>query len=197
MNDFDGIAWCYDALKKLVFGDALDEAASHYLHKIPVGSNVLIIGGGTGRLLNDFPVGVQITYIEKSGKMLKYARKRSSGDIDFHHIDFLDYLPTHSFNFVVCPFFLDLFNPELLKEVIKKIQNTLHPGGQLLVADFSYRQSLLISLMYKVFSVVSKISGDKILPIQDLLINSGFQLIESTTYLNGLVFSSRFRRVTN
>ena len=197
MNDFDGIAWCYDALKKLVFGDTLDEAASHYIPGIPVGSNVLIIGGGTGRLLNDFPEEVQITYIEKSGKMLKYARKRSSGEIDFQHIDFLDYQPTHSFNFVVCPFFLDLFNPKLLNEVIKKIQNTLHPGGQLLVTDFSYRQSLLISLMYKVFNVVSKISGGKILPIQNLLINSGFQLIESTTYLNGLVFSSRFQHVTN
>ena len=197
MNDFEGIAWSYDTLKKLVFGDELDVAASHYLHKIPVGSNVLIIGGGTGRLLNDVPEGVQITYIEKSGKMLEYARKRSSRDIHFQHIDFFDYQTAHCFNFVVCPFFLDLFNPELLNEVIIKLQNTLDPEGQLLVADFSYRKSLLISLMYKAFGVVSTISGRKILPIQDMLINAGFQLIDSATYFNGLVFSSRFQRVTN
>ncbi len=192
MNDFNGIAWCYDPLKQLVFGNKLDQASTHFLSAIPAGSRLLIVGGGTGNLLLGIPDGVQICYVEKSVEMLKKARSRLERKVDLIHLDFLDYHPSHPFDYVVCPFFLDLFDPDSLRAVIKKISSVLKEDGKLLVADFSFQKSGLLRLMYAAFGVVTNISAKSIPPIHDLLSNSGFEMVDSAVYFNGLVFSHQY-----
>lgn len=197
MNNFDRIAWCYDFVKRLVFGDMLDRASAHFLSKIPPGSKVLIIGGGTGRILDDISGELQITYLEKSVNMLRRAQRRQSANVDFVHIDLLDFQASKKFDCIICPFFLDLFTREMLGNVMLKLKQSMVPGGQLLVADFSYRSSVLLKIMYLGFRVSSNIPAKSIPPIQEMIVDSGFQLIDSTMFLNGQVFSSYFRHVTN
>mgnify|MGYP004092043989 CR=1 len=197
MNNFDGIAWCYDFVKRLVFGDVLDQASAHFLSKIPPGSKVLIIGGGTGRILNDISGELQITYLEKSANMLRRAQKRQSTSVDFEHIDFLDFQAPQKFDCIICPFFLDLFTQEMLGNVMLKLKESMVPGGQLLVADFSHRSSVLLKVMYLGFRALSNIPAKSIPPIQEMITFSGFHLIDSTMFLNGQVFSSHFRHVSN
>lgn len=192
MNNFDGIAWCYDPLKKLVFGNKLDQAATHLFSGIPVGSKVLVIGGGSGKILDGAPEGIKITYLEKSKQMIKKARRRPVLNIEFVHFDFLEYQPPGAFDYVMCPFFLDLFDPERMKSVIHKIRETLTKDGRLLVADFAFQHSNLLKLMYFGFRVVSNIPAKSIPPIHDILLHSEFKLMGSANFLNGLVFSNQY-----
>ncbi|MBV6639838.1 MAG: class I SAM-dependent methyltransferase [Cyclobacteriaceae bacterium] len=197
MNDFDGIAWCYDPLKRLIFGDTLDRASSHFLPKINPGARILILGGGTGKILQDVPDGVHITFLDKSEKMLQLAQKRPQKNVEFVNADFLNFQPPLKFDWVICPFFLDLFDSGTLNKVIRKIADVLVPGGELLVSDFTYRKSLLIRVMYVTFRIVSRVEARKIPPILKSLEGSGFQQLDSITFLNGLVFSCHHRQVSN
>jgi ubiquinone/menaquinone biosynthesis C-methylase UbiE len=63
-----------------------------YLDKIPAGSNVLILGGGTGWILSELKKinpTCRVYYIEASAKMLELAKARfvtpPSNDIFFIH----------------------------------------------------------------------------------------------------------------
>ncbi len=192
MNDFDGIAWCYDPVKRMVFGDKLDQAAAHFIPQILPGSKVLIVGGGTGNILQDFPPEVDIVYVEKSLKMMSRAKNKMLGNIEYINEDFLNYQPAVIFDFIICPFFLDLFDPVSLSRVIHKIKSMLSPKGQLLVADFSFQRSILLMIMYISFRILSNISARKIPPIHTTLEDSGFELLESRKFLDGLVFSSLY-----
>lgn len=74
---FDNIATWYDALAHLIFGDIRYSAQAHFLNQVPENSRIVIIGGGTGKLIEALtqlhPVGLDITYIEQSEKKIGRA----------------------------------------------------------------------------------------------------------------------------
>ena len=88
MNDFDGIASIYNGLKRLMFGNILDRIVADSMKSIPASSSVLIIGGGTGEILNYLPENCKVDYIEKSGKMIRKAKTQKRVGINFIHRDF-------------------------------------------------------------------------------------------------------------
>ena len=51
--DFNTVARPYDFISRLVFGDSLVEAQTSLLHYIPSNSQILIVGGGTGWILEE------------------------------------------------------------------------------------------------------------------------------------------------
>ena len=78
-DGFDRIAPYYDALKRLVFGNAIHRSQAHFLQRLPQGCRLLIIGGGSGEVLsllqNVNPL-CRIWYVEASSKMLSLASSR-------------------------------------------------------------------------------------------------------------------------
>src|SRR5690606_22865871 len=80
-TNFDSIAPIYDGLSRLVFGNALQRAQTEHISLIPPNSNVLLIGGGSGWLLEQlltYSPLAEVTYLEVSPKMLQLAQLRMS-----------------------------------------------------------------------------------------------------------------------
>lgn len=197
MNNFNFLAPIYDLLARLVFGQNLHQASIHFLNDIPSNSKVLVLGGGTGRILTDLE-GNQVTYVEKSQKMLNRAKERQLKElVNFIHTDFLKWESDQQFDVVICPFFLDVFDEDNLNLVLDKMRSSLDSNGQLMVTDFepselkSYR--LLLKIMHLFFRLFSSLESRRLKPIRQHILQSGFRIEAEKFWLNGLIFSLKAR----
>ena len=78
-GDFNWIAPLYDPLARVVFGWRLQRAQTVFLDQIPAGAVILIVGGGTGWLLEQVLTHWQprrVIYLEASARMLERASRR-------------------------------------------------------------------------------------------------------------------------
>src|SRR5689334_9161862 len=87
---FDRVAWVYDAMAGVVFGKSIFASQSHFLDRIPDDANVLILGGGTGKILKrlfSIKPRCHVWYIEASSQMISRARRNvhKPSDILFVH----------------------------------------------------------------------------------------------------------------
>lgn len=109
-RNYDSIAWFYDGLSRLVFGNALIKAKLFLLDSIPSNSRLLIVGGGTGWVLEEIakkhPSGLHITSIDASAKMVALARKRNAGanQVTFITSTIEDATLVATFDVVLTPF---------------------------------------------------------------------------------------------
>ena len=125
----------YDSLSHLIYGKALINAQVYPLQYIPANSNILIVGGGTGRVLAEIakiqPSGLNITYVEVAPKMIAASKKRNSGG---NHVIFINEAMenasfTADFDVVITPFLFDSFTEQTLLLVFNRIHALLKPGG--------------------------------------------------------------------
>ncbi|MDB5128927.1 class I SAM-dependent methyltransferase [Mucilaginibacter sp.] len=141
-GNYDNSASFYDSLSRLVFGRALINAQIYLLPQIPANSNILIIGGGTGWILEEItkfhPSGLRITYVEISAKMMVLSQKRNTGQNKVTYINQAmeqTNLPA-GFDVVITPFLFDNFTEETLPGIFNQIHKTLKPAGMWLYTDF-------------------------------------------------------------
>lgn len=196
-NNFDRIAPFYDLLVRLVFGRMLGKAASRYLGVVTPAQRVLVVGGGTGRILDYLPDSAEITYLELSSLMLEKARARQERNVTYIQEDFIQWQYQHKYDVIVFPFFLDVFGEKNLDRVIEKTKKLLDKDGLLLVSDFQSTSrrihQLLLKLMHLFFRLVADLESRKLLEIRSLLTEGGFLEVESETYSGGLIFSCYYR----
>ncbi len=83
-NNYDRIARYYDRIHHLFYGHAEIHAQVELLEYVRAGDRLLIVGGGTGWILEKiavkFPSGLEITYIEGSSRMMELSKRRSCGE---------------------------------------------------------------------------------------------------------------------
>src|SRR3954468_17972355 len=90
-RSYDAIAGIYDILAGMFIGKSLRNAQIYLAQNIPTGAKVLIVGGGTGWILEEITrihsSGLQIDYLDKSANMILKAAKRKFGQnsITFIH----------------------------------------------------------------------------------------------------------------
>lgn len=127
-------------MAKLVFMGKIRKAQREFINVIKDDSKVLIIGGGTGWILEDImkTATPSITYIEASIKMVARAEKRKypNGQIEFINEAYTGQ-NLGEFDFIMTPFFLDLFEGEDLKKMMYSINNALKTNGYWLFTDFN------------------------------------------------------------
>lgn len=194
MNNYDRIAWCYDWLKQLIFGDRLDQASQYFLSDLRPGSSLLILGGGTGKILEYIPQGVEIHYLEKSGKMIQRTQKRVDRKINFIQADFLTHETEQKYDYILCPFFLDTFNQETLELVVNRIKKLLKRNGVLLVSDFTGKQPSLVPLMYMFFRLTTRIQANSLPQIHREILEAGFTHSKSMDSSTQMFFSHCYRK---
>ncbi len=201
MNDFDLIAPLYDFLARLVFGNVLLNSQTAFLKEIQNGDRVLVLGGGTGRLLEHISAdNVVIDYVEPSTKMIERAKKRKcSCEVEFHHQRFEVYQSIGQYDVILCPFFLDLFSDPHLNEVLLKVQGLLKPKGKLIVSDFSSEakgpySKLLFKVMHSFFRWAAQIESRELLDHDHFVQAQGFEVMKEASFLNGMVYSRTYVR---
>ena len=202
---FDWIAPVYDALAFLVFGQRLQRAQAVFLKQIPANSSVLLVGGGTGRLLAQLLAQCQpatILYLEPSARMVALATERmlpTAGSVEFRVGDEMSLRDGERFDVIITPFVLDLFTNETLKNhLIPRLLVTLKPDGLWLVTDFTgtsvWWQRALLWTMIRFFRLTTGIEARHLADWQQVLARSGLVRQQQQLRVGGMVSTEVWRR---
>jgi ubiquinone/menaquinone biosynthesis C-methylase UbiE len=205
LNQFNRIARLYDLLSSLVFGRSLHKAQLIYLDQIPLQANVLILGGGTGKILNDLfrlNPAARIYYVEASASMIELAKKNS--EPFKKHIHFIhgtqNSIPDEvQFDVVITSFFLDMFSAPGIENLIRQVIKSLKSGGRWIVTDFIYPKRvlhhLLLRIMYLFFRIFCGIEAKRLPEWEGQLKKAGLQEAKSELSYNGFIKSALYRSV--
>lgn len=178
-NGFDGIAPFYDAISRLIFGNALRKAQAYWLDQIPPNADILVFGGGSGWLLARMLAVCHprsVLYIDASAVMISLARQKVTDDrrVEFRIGTEWSIQTTDRVDVIVTPFILDLFTEERLKTVmLPRLFSSLRSNGLWLCCDFleprTWWQRALLWSEYRFFRTISRIEADHLPNWQTLL----------------------------
>jgi len=197
-GNYNSIAFFYDTICQLVFGQKIKNAQIKSLQFVPANSKMLIVGGGTGWILEEISKihhsGLKITYIDNSSKMIQLSKKRN---IAFNSIEFINEsiedisLLQEKYDVILTPFFFDNFSQSTAEFVFKKLDASLKKSGCWLYIDFylseksNYLQKILLKVMYVFFRVICKIEARE-LPAMAAFF-SLYKLEEVENYYDGFI----------
>jgi ubiquinone/menaquinone biosynthesis C-methylase UbiE len=198
----------------LLAGRKLQRCRTAFLRSIPAPKNILLLGEGNGRFLEEFlPLhpGVDCTLVDCSAKMLDCARARMNRRgmdltrVHFVHTDALDWTPPPGeFDLVVTCFFLDCFTADQLARLIPGIAAAASPGARWLVADFRqpesgwarWRAAVILRSMYLFFQRVTRLPAVQLSPVDAVLERCGFALRERRLHDWGLLHSDVWQLIS-
>lgn len=199
MADFNHVARFYDFLKRLVFANQIEKAAHYFLHHIPSNANILIVGGGTGKLLESFKSSHQVKYIELSSVMIRKAKQvKTQSSVEFIRADILDWSSTEKFDYIITPFILDCFDEIQLIQIFTKLRSFLRKNGKWIHTDFYPKnifQKLLIRVMYVFFNLTTNLETRKLADFDLIFKNSGFKCKIKATFFHSMVESKIYQQI--
>lgn len=204
--NFNWIAPVYDPLAFLVFGRQLDRAQTTFLPQILPDSSVLVVGGGTGRLLEQVLTTCQpkqVLYLEASAQMVALSSQRIIrhavvGSVEFRVGDETLLKPDEHFDVIVTPFVLDLYTAKTLQtSFIPALRSRLKHGGLWLVTDFIQPQigwqKALLWTMIRFFRLTAGIEIHQLPDWQWCLREAGLTLQEGERRVGGMVATEVWR----
>lgn len=202
--NYNNSAWFYDRLSKVVYGKALVRSQVWLLPFIPSKSNILVIGGGTGWILEEIakihPSGLTIIYIEVAPKMIALSQKRNAGNNETTFInDAAENITLQDdFDVVITPFLFDNFTEENFQKIFGHIHSALKPGGLWLNADFrptgKWWQKLMLGSMFLFFRLLCNIEAKKLPGIQAAFDKYGYRMIEQKSFFGDFILSTAFKK---
>jgi len=196
---FNHVAKYYDFLAQVVFWGAIKRSQIKNLQSLDGAKSILILGGGTGWLLDEIwkkNRNAHITYIEKSSKMIARAQQRTfAGEVIFHNADFLDTQSTQIYDTIICNYFLDVFIESDLKIVVQKIKKQLKVGGKILFTDFvagknhNIIKQTLIKTMYLFFKCTKALNNTTLPNYDTAFANIGLVCTNEEKYFFNMIAS--------
>jgi len=204
-HNYDTVAWFYDRMARLVFGSVQADAQVYLLQAIPPGARVLIIGGGTGQVLEDMvhvhAAGLVITYIDASEKMIAQARKRNvkENGITFIMGRVEDVVLDGQFDVVMTPFLLDNFSDADARRAFNRIDGWLAGQGIWLYTDFQqtqvFWQKILLKSMLLFFRVCCGIKNRHLPDVAACFREYGYKPVIQKEFMNGFILSAVYERI--
>ena len=201
--NYNNAAWFYDRLSRVVYGKSLVEAQVYLLQYIQPNSSILIVGGGTGWILEEItrmnPAGLQITYVEVSDQMMALSKKRDIGNNQITYIndaiENVNGLP--NFDAIITPFLFDNFTPAKLEAIFTHIHPLLKNNGLWLNADFQltgkWWQNILLKSMLLFFKLLCGVESTKLPDFEKLFMQYGYQVVHSKTFFGEFVVSKIYK----
>ncbi len=195
VNNFDFVAPFYDQFVRLIFGSEIRCATNHFLDTVNSTDSVLILGGGTGELLEAMPRCREIVFLDKSSAMIQKAEGRNcQSPVEFIRSDFIGYMFQKQFEVVICPFFLDCFTTQNLTLILSEIQQLSSTNSKLMITDFQRKESsVLVWWMHLFFSVFACLESKKLKDIHFFIEKSGFINEKSAFFHQKNIFSRLYR----
>lgn len=171
-RSYNSIAPFYDRLAGLVYGSARTDAWKYLLGRLKPYTNILLIGGGTGEILEDitaiYAQGLTITYVDASAAMISRSRKRNVGDnkVLFVTAAVEDFFPEEEYDTIITPFLFDNFSDQTSQMVSGRLYKYLKSGGLWLNCDFEDNgalwQKAILRIMYVFFMVCCGIEASSL-----------------------------------
>jgi ubiquinone/menaquinone biosynthesis C-methylase UbiE len=187
MPNYNHIAWIYDWLAKIVFGGKQELAKQAFLARIPDKANILVVGGGTGKIidyLGDLNQQLDVDFVEQSANMMFYARKRAVSHlkINFHQQSILDY-KAGDYDVVLTNFFFDQFSQGQAQLILQHLKAKLIPKGILIFSDFIHNNHIcdrfVTRIMFVFFQLTVGIRTNTYPPYNYMFSSQGFSTGES------------------
>ncbi|MEM9337473.1 MAG: class I SAM-dependent methyltransferase [Bacteroidota bacterium] len=174
MNNFNFIAPFYDLCARIIFGSIIDRSQRYFIDQLPSEGHVLVLGGGTGKILEVIS-SQKVVFLDKSSTMIKYAKQReTSSSVVFLQEDFLSFEIHEQFDVIMSPFFLDCFNGENLRAALIKIRKSIKPSGKLIVTDFQRaRNERLLNVMHWFFKFTAGLESTSLKDIHSIIMEMG------------------------
>jgi ubiquinone/menaquinone biosynthesis C-methylase UbiE len=203
--NYNNSAWFYDRLSRMVYGRALISAQVYLLRYIPANTNLLIVGGGTGWILEEitklYPSGLNITYVEVAPDMMARSKKRTIANNKVVFInDAIENIHVETaFDVVITPFLFDNFTQQTLQQVFDHLHSMLKPGGAWLNCDFQltgkWWQNVLLRSMFVFFRFICNIEASKLPDVEGLFKTHGYKAIAQQTFYGDFIVSKVYQVV--
>ncbi len=200
INNYDKIANQYDVLSRLVFFKSQVSAQIAQLKHIQSGNSILIVGGGTGWILEEiaviFPAGLKIVYVEISAKMmvLSCARDYKNNVVEFINLGIEDYHTDIKFDVILTPFLFDNFSKSRIDIVFNKLNRYLKDQGLWLMVDFYLSEKgeklwkkLLIKSVYLFFEMLSIVEAKNLIEMNPYFMKQDYKRLEEKYYYGNLI----------
>jgi len=200
-KNFDKVAIFYDSIAKLIFGKTIRLAQTNMLQAIPPGSRILIVGGGTGWILEELSIvhgtGLRITYIDSSAKMISLAKKKYAANNRVKFItESIKTAPlSGTYNVIITPFFFDVFTPYNALQVFEKLHRHVNENSLWLYSDFNckqetkFSQKALLKIMYLFFRIVCGIEAKTLPDIDSYFTKFGYKIALERKFLENFIVS--------
>ena len=195
-QSFDRLAFMYDYLAQLVFGDAIYQSQVSLLDQLAPGQSILVVGGGTGWILPDLihkSKPDKITFLEASPRMLKRAQNRfenlNSARIKFIQGTEAELRAEEKFDAIFTPYVFDLYPYPYLANMFSQLDAHLMPGGQWLCTDFQGSggkrntwDQLFYQGMYRFFTIWGKLQPNTLPDVFKVFGEHSYELRTEKTF---------------
>ena len=188
----------------MVFGNTLINAQQYLVAAIPAGARVLIVGGGTGKILEliaaQHPAGLSITYIDSSGQMIALSRKRNAGtnEVAFIAADIQHVTLDKQYDVVFTAFFFDNFGQAGAAGIFGQLHTHLKPGGLWLYADFCNSPAAMhkaaLRIMYLFFRVCCGIAASTLPDMATCFNRAGYERTGIQTFRNNWITAEIYHK---
>lgn len=205
-NNYDFIAPWYDRLSRMVFFRAQVNAQKEQLSFIENHQRILIVGGGTGWILEEIAnirQDLQITYVEISENMLELAKQKKCGNnsVDFVHLPIENFTNDIPYDVILTAFLFDNFAKVRAELVFFNLHQKLKKEGLWLFSDFiehpkkNHWKNLLLKLMYLFFDKVARIEAKNLVNMYQYFEENGYKIVQEKYYYSSFVKAVVFRKV--
>lgn len=204
-NNYNTIARYYDLIHHLFYGRAEIHAQEELLNYVRSGDRLLIVGGGTGWILEKiaarFPSGLEITYIEASSRMMELSKKRDCGRNRVEMVTSVveDWKGGMEYDCILTGLFFDNFKEPHATAIVKQLTSNLRAGGYWLESDFYYPrtrgklwQAILLWIMYVTSRAICRVEAKRLPDMDRIFSAEGYQLVYTTyhyqRFIRGVVY---------
>lgn len=192
LMNYGRVAKSYQFLSRTIFGNALINAQREALSNLSYPSDLLMIGGGDGKILkylSDFE-GI-LDFVEISEKMTQEAQSKTILPVNWHVQDIFSFKTDRKYDVIFMPFLLDNFTTKQCSELIAHLKPMLKKGGQVSVVDFTENpnlwQKVLLLGMYTFFRLIASVKTTKMPEIEQIMLIHKLQKTLETKSFRGFI----------
>lgn len=200
--NYNSVAGYYDFLSRLVFGQSEINAQVQLLSSIRPGDRILIVGGGTGWILEKIAAihasGLLITYVESSSQMMAHSRKRDcrQNQVSFLQMPIEQFATEERYDCILTGFLFDNFSRELAIQVFRVLDPLLRTGGYWLFADFylhegktRFWQTVLLQSMYIAARILCKVEAKSLVDMEPIFADAHYRQLYTFFYYGQFIKS--------
>ncbi|QPH38583.1 class I SAM-dependent methyltransferase [Pedobacter endophyticus] len=208
LNNYDKIAKHYDFLSRLVFSKSQVNAQINQLKYISKGDCILIVGGGTGWILEEiaalYPSGIEITYVEISEKMIDISKARHCGlnKVILVNLGIEEFESDRAFDIIATPFLFDNFSKQRAEGIFKKLDKLLKNEGLWFMADFTtdhkngrWWKKLFLKIMYTFFKMAGNVEARSLVNMTTYFDKASYLPMHEAFYYGRFIKATIYRKL--
>ena len=187
-----------------MYGRALVRAQQFLVKEIPANSRILIVGGGTGWVLEEIAKihadGLSIAYVDSSPKMISLARARNAAAniVTFIAAPIEGAARGEIYDVVLTPFLFDNFTEGTMQKAFADLNDRLAPRGTWLFCDFRktrvFWQRIMLKVMYLFFRISCGIEASELPETEACFSTHRYKIKSQETFVNGFVVSTVYEK---